>query len=462
MGQPSAEATDIKIAYIGGGSKNWARSVMTDLALCEHLTGQIALYDINYAAAEANVERGEKLFAHDDAKTHFAIEAFEDLGPALDGADFVFLSIQPGPVRMHANDLDIPAEYGIVQPVGDTVGPGGLSRALRAVPLYEHFAHQIMLHCPEAWAINYTNPMTVCTRALYAAEPDIQAFGCCHEVFGTQWLLAHLVEKYLDVERPDRREIHVDVAGVNHFTWVPRITWNGRDLYPLIEQEMSQPGFFDDKTDEAAQRKSDRNFFKSSNIIKYELYRRFGVFGAAGDRHLVEFVPWFARDEATLHRWGVVLTPSAFRLGQVKTPDQEKRLSEPDIPDKLHPTGEEGVEQICALVGAIDLDTNVNLPNRGQQPELGPDVVVESNAQFRRNRVTPVTSAPLPDPVVALVQRVVDVQEMTLTAAMDKDYDLALQALLCDPLVTISTDQADEMLRRLLEANREMMRGWEV
>ncbi|MFW5840853.1 MAG: alpha-glucosidase/alpha-galactosidase, partial [Planctomycetota bacterium] len=272
-----------------------------------------------------------------------------------------------------------------------------------------------------------------------------------------------LVKKHLNVEKPDRGEIKVDVAGVNHFTFVPRASWKGRDIYPLIEKEIQAEGFFDDQSEKVAELLADNEFFKACNKIKYDFYRRFGVFGAAGDRHLVEFVPWYAIDEKTLHRWGVLLTPSAFRLGKVQPKSHlERKHKSGQIPEKLYHTGEEGVEQMCAIVGAGDLDTNVNLPNRGQLPELPPEVVVESNAQFRHGSVAPITSTPLPDAVLSLVDRVVDVQEMTVAAGMEKDFDLALQALLLDPLCSISTDAAAEMLREMLTANKEMMRGWEL
>lgn len=145
---------DIKIAYIGGGSRYWAKMVMTDLALCPHLTGEIALYDIDHRAALANVERAKAIYSHPDARTTFEVHAHRTAETALQDADFVFLSILPGPMQMFANDIDIPAKHGILQTVGDTTGPGGISRALRTVPIYVDYAHQIMELCPQAWVIN--------------------------------------------------------------------------------------------------------------------------------------------------------------------------------------------------------------------------------------------------------------------------------------------------------------------
>jgi alpha-galactosidase/6-phospho-beta-glucosidase family protein len=457
-------AHQIKIAYIGGGSRLWARIVMTDLALCEHLTGEIALYDIDYQAALANVERAAEIYGHPDARTTFQVRACHALPEALDGADFVFMSILPGPMPMFANDLDIPARYGILQTVGDTTGPGGISRALRSVPSYVDYAHQIMAHCPDAWVINYTNPMTLCTSALYAAEPAIKAFGCCHEVFGTQEMLTTIVEQYLDVPRPERHEIHTDVAGVNHFTFATTARWNGIDLYPFLEEHASRPEFWDWEAAAAwaREQKARGNWFRSRSMIALDFLRHMGVLGAAGDRHLAEFVPWYLVSEENVHRYGIILTPSSYRLGTWQPPEGvsaivHRRESEEM---RLEASGEEAVEQMLALLGIAPLDTNVNLPNRGQIPDLPLGAVVETNAQFRKDSLSPVVPKPLPAAVQALVRRVVEVQRMTLQAALHKDKDVAFQALLNDPLCHIPVDRAWDMFGELLAANRAMLPGW--
>ncbi len=454
--------TEIKIAYIGGGSRYWAKMVMTDLALCPHLTGEIALYDIDYRAALANVERAKAIYSHPDARTTFEVHAHRTAETALQDADFVFLSILPGPMQMFANDIDIPAKYGILQTVADTTGPGGISRALRTVPIYVDYAHQIMDLCPQAWVINYTNPMTLCTAALYAAEPDIKAFGCCHEVFGTQEMLAGLVHERLDVPRPPRQAIKTDVAGVNHFTFVPRATWQGEDLYPLLYDAMEQEGFWDDRTAWSEMAKATGLWFSSQHLIAFDFLRTFDVLGAAGDRHLAEFVPWYLTSEADLHRYGVILTPSSFRLGTWQPPQNAPAMAagapQRDA-DRLTHSGEEGVQQMLALLGIEPLDTNVNLPNTGQIPDLPFGAIVETNAQFRHDHLAPVVPERLPDGLLSLLRRVVDVQQITLDAAMLQDKDIAFQALLNDPLCRIPPDRARAMFDELLDANRALLTG---
>lgn len=453
----------IKIAYIGGGSQGWAPNILTELALCDQLTGEIALYDIDAAAAQRTLERGEIIFAHPEAKTRFKLTVSQTSADALRGADFVLLSIQPGPIQMFANDLDIPKKYGMLQSVGDTTGPGGISRALRSVPTKMAYAHEIMEYCPDAWVFNYTNPMTLCTAALYAAEPEIKAFGCCHEVFGTQARLAGLVADWFDVSQPDRRAIKLDINGVNHFTFATHATWEGHDLFPRLGEHVADDALWADKSAQVQARIAYKDYMPSHGLIAFDYFRRFGALGAAGDRHLAEFAPWYLADEATLHRYGVAITPSSSRLAKRKPKPTAAYLLKDGVHiNPLRHTGEESVEQMVALLGGAGLDTNVNLPNRGQASDLPLGAVVETYAQFRRDEIRPVVARPLPAAVNGLVRRVMDVQQLTLTAAIERDKDLAFQALLADPLCTINIDAAWAMFNEMLAANRAMLPGWDI
>jgi alpha-galactosidase len=451
--------TEIKIAYIGGGSRYWARDLLADLAQSPRLTGEVALFDIDRAAAEKNAAIADAIFRRPDARTAFSVRAVARLPDALRGADFVVLSIEPGPTEMRYADLVIPARHGIVQPVGDTTGPGGISRAMRAIPLYTGFARQIAKCCPRAWVINYTNPMTLCTAALYAAAPGIRAFGCCHEVFHTQDRIADLVAAWFGCARPDRKEIRVDLNGINHFTWVTAASWRGRDLMPRLRKLASEPTFFRSRRRLAIANRDAERWFESPGLIGFDMLRRFGALGAAGDRHLSEFMPWYASSESELHRWGVVLTPYSWRL-------RRSRKTDAGIADyssgKLSASGEEGVKIIEALAGIAPLDTNVNLPNVGQSPDLPAGHVVETNARFRRDRVEPVAAGALPPAAATLVRRVVEVQRLTLRAVLERDADLVFQAMLLDPLVRIPVDDAHRMFRAMIRSLAPQLRGWRL
>ncbi|MGB4661358.1 MAG: alpha-glucosidase/alpha-galactosidase, partial [Mobilitalea sp.] len=220
--------TGIKIAYIGGGSKGWAWGLMSDLATEGSLSGTVALYDIDFAAAKANEVIGNSLKERADVIGIWNYQAVEQLRDALEQADFVVISILPGTFDEMESDVHAPEKYGIYQSVGDTVGPGGLVRALRTLPMYVPIARAIKEYCPNAWVINYTNPMTLCTKVLYEVFPEIKAFGCCHEVFSTQELICSALKDMIGVEAK-RNDIKVNVLGINHFTWIDKMTYQNMD-----------------------------------------------------------------------------------------------------------------------------------------------------------------------------------------------------------------------------------------
>ena len=238
MKYQNGKMSDVQIAYIGGGSRGWAWTFMTDLALEPDMSGTIRLYDIDKKAAEANKIIGNQVTAREDAVGKWEYEAYDSIQTALDGADFVVLSILPGTFDEMAVDVHMPERLGIYQSVGDTAGPGGIMRALRTIPMYVEIAEAIRDHAPNAWVINYTNPMSLCVKTLYHVFPQTKAFGCCHEVFGTQKVLKEIVEQKFGVEEIDRSEIQVNVLGINHFTWFDYASYKGIDLFPVYRRTL--------------------------------------------------------------------------------------------------------------------------------------------------------------------------------------------------------------------------------
>ena len=200
----------LTIAYIGGGSRGWAWGLMADLALDADLCGTVRLYDIDREAAERNRIIGEKISAHPDAVSRWTYTVSRSLGEALDGADFVVISILPGTFEEMRSDVHLPERVGVYQPVGDTTGPGGFMRAMRTVPMFVEIAEAVRDYAPDAWVINYTNPMSLCVRTLYHVFPAVKAFGCCHEVFGTQELMCAMLrteEGVENIRRQDRKSV---------------------------------------------------------------------------------------------------------------------------------------------------------------------------------------------------------------------------------------------------------------
>ena len=461
MSSPESSPIKLKIAYLGGGSRGWARTLMQDLALSPQLCGDVYLYDINLQAAKSNVELATWLQSQPGVVADWHYHAVPTIEEALRDADFVVCSVQPGPLEAMEQDLGIPAKYGLHYPVGDTAGAPGLVRGLRAVLIYEKFAHKIAELCPDAWVINYSNPMTICTRTLTRVSPDLKAFGCCHEVFGTQDLLADLVVRYLDVPRPYRREIEVNVTGINHFTWIDRANYKGHDLLDLVRRHIAQEGVLRPYTKEEVL--SWDSYFECAHQVKYELFRRYGLLAAAGDRHLAEFVPGFLFNEETAYRFGFSLTPISYRYARwEEAPAKTRALMSGETPFKLEHSSEEAVEQMCALLGLSDMMTNCNLPNTGQIANLPLDAVVETNAYFSRDSVRPLAAGPLPKGVLGLVEPHVHNQELIIEAALSRDIDLAFQAVFNDPLTTLPIDKAWAMFREMLEATKDYLPGFDL
>jgi len=279
---------NIKIAYIGGGSKEWAKVFMNDLALAEELSGELALYDIDLAAAKRNQRIGNRINKHPLAKSIWNYQVYETIDDALQGSDFVVISILPGTFEEMKSDVHTPEKYGIYQSVGDTVGPGGVLRSMRTVPMFEFFASKIKEICPKAWVMNFTNPMTICVKTLDDEIPDVRAFGCCHEVFHTQDFLCKVLEEETGIQ-VKRQDIYTDVTGINHFTWFTEAKYKQIDLLKLLPSFMQthfKEGYYEHGSPDAYISTT----FAYANRVKMDLFNHYGILAAVGDRHLVEFM----------------------------------------------------------------------------------------------------------------------------------------------------------------------------
>ncbi len=455
----------IKIAYIGGGSRGWAWELMSDLALADDICGDVALYDIDFKAAENNAVIGNKIKGRAEAKSEWNYTAHEKIGDALTGADFVVISILPGTFDEMASDVHTPEKYGIYQSVGDTSGPGGIVRALRTIPMFEEIALAVKEYCPQAWVINYTNPMTVCVSALYKAFPEIKAFGCCHEVFGTQKLLASMLEEMKGIKDVSREEIKVNVVGVNHFTWLTSAQYKDIDLVPLYKQ------YCEKYKDEGIARKDVdathwmNSVFRNNHKVKIDLFLRYGIIAAAGDRHLAEFCDkeWYIDNPELVEKWGYALTPVKWRTDNLaERLEKSAKLLSGEEEFEIKPSGEEGVDQIRALLGLQDLVTNVNIPNVGQIPNLPLGAVVETNATFRSNELRPVMAGNVPDEIYALVSRIVGEQLLMVEAATERDIEKAFKAFIADPLVNLPLDKARELFDEMIENTKKYLVDYDL
>ncbi len=462
MQDMSRKAQELKVAYIGGGSRGWAWGFMTDLAMDADLCGTVRLYDIDRAAAERNKIIGEKISAHPDAASRWKYEVADSLRDALAGADFVVISILPGTFEEMRSDVHLPERLGIYQPVGDTVGAGGFMRAMRTIPMFVEIGEAIKAYAPAAWVINYTNPMSLCVRTLYHVFRQIKAFGCCHEVFGTQKLLCAMLEKECGIPGVTRQDLYTTVTGINHFTWLTRASYRDMDLMPLYAQFADK--YYESGFDEGGDDNWMNNHFKCAHRVKFDLFRRYGAIAAAGDRHLAEFTaPWYTRDPETVRQWKFQLTTVDWR---VKDLGDRLRRSDALISSaeavELKPSGEEGHLLLKAVLGLGDLVSNVNIPNRGQIPNLPLGSVVETNALFGRDRIEPVFAGAMPANLLPLVARHVYNQENALTTALNCDRKLGFTTFMNDPqLAGVTFKDGQKLFDDMLENQREYLpKAW--
>jgi alpha-galactosidase len=341
--------------------------------------------------------------------------------------------------------------------VGDTAGPGGTIRALRTIPIFAGFAEAIRRHAPDAWVVNYTNPMSLCIRTLYHVFPGIKALGCCHEVFGMQSLLAAVARRALGAEGIRRSDVHVNVLGLNHFTWFDRASYQNHDLMKLYSDFVGE--FYETGYEDTSKAMPDQ-CFTCNNRMKFDLFRRYGWIAAAGDRHLAEFMPGdtYLNDPETAERWGFYLTSVDWRERNLKRLlAHSEALVSGREEVTLEPSGEEGILLIKALCGFGRVISNVNLPNTALQiANLPPETIVETNAVFSFDDVRPVAAGSLKADIAALMAPHVENQTELLHAALHPSRESVYRIFARDPLCVKASNAAlrklaDDMIENTLE-----------
>lgn len=431
----------VRIAIIGGGSYVWTPTIVNDLCRQEDIEGEIILEDIDPEPLKLITPLAQLISEKTGGR--FKISSTTSQTEALTGANFVILTISTGRLKTMYHDLEIPRKYGIHQTVGDTVGPGGLSRALRNIPVVVDIAKEMEKVCPKAWFFNYTNPMTTLTRSIYKYT-SIRAIGLCHELFGVR----HGIASVLGVEEDD---LDMVAAGVNHLIWLLKCYVKGENALELLKEAIAKGA--KKSTDDAGLAVKTATLDHSE--VKLKLYDIFGALPSAGDRHVVEFFSYFLTESTKYAAdYGVPMTYISDRekwYGEYIERDQKWLSGETELPNQSH----EAVSKLISALanykrGVIDI---VNLPNRGQIANLPMDAVVETMGMIGPTEATPLTVGNLPLPIQSICNTHVVNQELTVEAAMSGDRKLALQVLYNDPLIR-EFEFVPQMLNELLEANK--------
>ncbi len=432
----------IKIAFIGGGSVQWSPKIVTDIALCEVFAGaQLVLHDIDADALELLTRACKRIVAQ--AGGSLQVTAALDRAEALQGADFVILCVAIGGLEAVRNDLEIPERYGIYQPVGDTVGPGGLARGLRHIPFAVQVAHEMEQLCPNAWMLNLTNPMTTICRGM-ARATKIRTIGLCHEVTGVSRHLAGLLGLPLEI-------IRLEVAGINHLPVILRFDAGGRNVMDMLRGWLAEHGPFAHVG--PLDLDSVFDVFTDRLAVKLTLFEQLGVLFGAGDRHVTEFIPGFLTDgNGRGRRYGVVPTTVDQReeMARLRRTEVERFVN--GQPEELQRSTEQLAPVMAALAGGPAGQFIVNVPNEGQIDNLPREAVVECIAEVSSLGVRPLAVGPLPHAAYAVIAPHVARQELIVEAALTNRREPALAALATDPLVR-DPKVVDPMLDELLEAN---------
>ncbi|GGL46352.1 alpha-glucosidase/alpha-galactosidase [Microlunatus endophyticus] len=430
MGALEGNGVDNSIVLIGAGSTVFTPGLMADLVASPVFSGwTVHLVDLVADAAETMARLGSRMAAERGADLTFVPHV--DRREALPGARFVTTTVAVGGAAGWKADLEVPARFGIAQTVGDTVGPGGVLRALRHVPELVAIGEDIAELAPDAQLINYSNPLTANVRAVSAATP-IKVIGLCH---GTMHTLSKLAA---DLDVP-RAEIHGVFAGINHLCWLLDLRQGTADLYPRLRELVDRRA---DGIDAPSTREEGVHLAVSAQLLQ-----TFGRYPAPGDRHVGEFFGWYLRnaDGTTVDDqrlpWGL----QAGRDATIEYIDEKRDLwdvlhaqaagSSP-LPAKDNQEAERLVSIAEALVTGKDhVELAVNLPNRGKISNLPDDAVVEVPAVVGAAGITGLSVGALPAGIAAVLQSRIDQQEITVQAALTGRRDLAIQALALDPLV---------------------------
>ncbi|MEC0266787.1 MULTISPECIES: hypothetical protein [Paenibacillus] len=453
----------MNLTIIGGGSVNWMAGLMRDVYLLDEIQGgEIRLVDPNREHVEA-VAAMLHTFNRLRNK-EYRVRIMDDRKEALQGADFVLTTFSPGAMDAFWNDLELPIQYGIRQPVSMTVGPCGISASLRTAPVAYELVQEMEEICPGAWLFNVTNPMSVVTRAMNKAAKSVKVVGMCHEL--------HAAPKYfgpmLGLPKPEGMNVtdylyrwlpeqgfHYEVAGVNHFIWLTKAELNGQDVRPRIRAYAQEHW---DIEDEGAAGKHDS--FHNKSAAKLALCRHFGYLPLAGDRHLIEFYPSLCNVRNGYGmKYGVLKTTvDARRLTKVHQLDTIRQLASGVKEVSWQRSGEEMTEIMKAIVTGGETPAIVNVPNEGQIGNMPKDVIVETLATVGSSGIHPWASGDLPGPVGSLCRLHADVHELTLKAALEGSRETLIEALSLDPLSGLADfSELGELADSLLRANRSWL-----
>ncbi|MFI6598499.1 alpha-glucosidase/alpha-galactosidase [Nonomuraea sp. NPDC050536] len=419
----------MKVTFLGAGSVEFTQGLLEDLVqFGDEL--EVSLHDIHQErletaeAAARFISRGHgvKIGAHLDRRR------------SLEGADFVINMIQVGMIDATRADFEIPARHGLRQTIGDTIGVGGIFRALRTFPVLDAIGRDIAAVCPDAWLLNYTNPMAMNVWYLNAATPVRNVVGLCHSIYWTAHDLAELAGVPYD-------EVSYLAAGVNHQSWMLRFQAGGEDLYPRLDEAIARdPGLL--------------------RRVRVDMYRRLGYYPTETSEHSAEYVPWYLHDPAEIERLripvGAYLEISEDNVRRYRATRDALRAGRP-IP--VEGTMEYAPQIIHSIATGTRRVVYGNVVNRGLIGNLPEGCVVEVPCVADALGVRPVAVGDLPAQCAALNRAYVNVNELTVRAALEGRPEHVRHAVMADPnaAATLTVEQIWQLCEELTAAHGDLL-----
>ena len=403
-----------RIAFVGAGSVEFTRNLLGDLLTFPELADStIALHDIDPERLETAAAMAQ--WTNTSLGARATIEAHLDRRAALAGCDHVVNMIQVGGHAATLIDFEVPKRHGLRQTIGDTLGIGGIFRSLRTIPVMLGIAADMAELCPDAWLLNYTNPMAMLCQAYAHGSPHTKVVGLCHSIQHTTRQLAEYVGVPFE-------EVTFLGAGVNHQSFILRFERDGEDLYPRLDAAI--------EADPELRRK-----------VRVELYRRFGYFPTESSEHSAEYLPWLMRDDAALERFRIPVDE------YVRRSEENLELYE-EIKASLRAGEgfeiERSLEYAPLIVHAMTTGQPQviygNVINEGLIDHLPEGACVEVPCVVDRTGVQPTRVGALPAQCAALNRTFLNVVELTVRAALEGRRDHVYHAAMLDPNASGSLD----------------------
>jgi alpha-galactosidase len=424
----------VSITLLGAGSVEFTRELLTGILGFPELAGvRIVLHDIDPERLDTAEAIARRIAHQVGAKPEIVASA--DRRAALAGAAYVINAIQVGGYAATRRDFDIPARYGLRQTIADTIGVGGIFRALRTFPVLAGIADDMTELCPDAWLLNYTNPMAMNVTYLAEIVPQLKVLGLCHSVYWTVRGLCDIVAVPID-------EVTYHSAGVNHQAWILRWELGGVDLYPALDRAIA----------------ADPNLRRR---VRVDMYRRLGYYPTETSEHSAEYVPWYLHNETEIGRLripvGDYLRVSEQNLAEYAAM-RAMALGGEDLPLETEVT-EYAPQIIYSLETGTPTEIIVNVANNGLIPNLPAGFAVEVPATVGPSTVVPHVVADLPPQCVAVNRPYVSVGQLTVAAAVRGDPLLIRQAAMVDPntAASLTVDAIWDLCNDLVGAHGNLL-----